>query len=114
MRPASDPYLQIELGISLPRPQYVQLEDGAFELSDDRGEVDPLFGREHGRVDGLHLAQQALEALCPRVDGGAAQGPGVATHFDIALHQRFERVAGRALRPPRRPSGDDEQQDEGE
>ena len=78
--------------------------------------VDPLLGGERGRVDGLNLAQQALEAVRPRVEGGAAQGPGVATHVDIPLHQRFERVAGRALRPARRHGGDDDnnkRQDEG-
>ena len=80
MRPASDAVLQIQLGIPLPRPQNVQLEDGALELADDGRAVDPLLGRERGgRVDGRTSRSKRLLRRDPALDGRSAHRTGIAT-----------------------------------
>ena len=63
--PAETPYWRYSSGSLSHWPQYVELEDAAFELSDDRGVVDPLFGRERGGRDGLHLRSNARSASDP-------------------------------------------------
>ena len=102
--------LQIELGILLPRPPGLLLEDGAFELPDHERPVDLLLGRQRPWIDGANLLQQRLLRRDPPFDRRTRQvGGRSAWHVDEPLNQLFEAIAGlRALclREPGRRDND--------